>query len=110
MKYQELSLEEEDIGNAIVNAAFRVHSTLDPGLLEKIYEICMAHELKKAGFRAKRQVELSIEYDGIKFDEGFRIDLLVDDLVIVEIKAVTQVSPVWQAQLISHLRLANRRL
>lgn len=101
---------EEIIGKAIVNASFKVHKELGPGLLERVYEICLAHELKKAGFEVSRQVNIPVVYDGLVFDEGLRLDLLVEDLVVVEIKAVDLVNPVWQAQIISHLKLTNKNL
>ena len=91
------------IGKAIVNAAFLVHKELGPGLLEKVYEVCMTHELKKAGFEVQRQVDVSIVYDEIIFDEGLRLDLLVNELVIVELKALENLNPVWEALVISHL-------
>ena len=110
MNYSPLSDLEEEIGKAVVNAAFRVHKELGPGLLEKVYEACMAYELRKAGYDVKRQVDIPFFYDGLKFDEGLRLDLLVNDLVIVELKAVDLVNPVWVAQIISHLKLTKRRL
>jgi GxxExxY protein len=109
-EFTQTSEQEELIGKAIVNAAFKVHKALGPGLLEKVYEVCMAHELKKAGWRVKRQIDIPIAYDGIVFDEGLRLDILVEDLVIVELKAVDLVNPVWQAQVMSHLKLTNRKL
>ena len=105
-----LTDQEERIGKLIVNAAFKVHKELGPGLLEKIYEIALAHELQKAGLDVKRQVEIPIVYDGIKFDEGLRLDLFVQDLVIIETKAIEQVNPVWMAQVLSHLKLTKKRL
>jgi len=105
MNYNPLSEKEETIGKAIVHAAFQVHKELGPGLLEKVYEVCLAHVLRKAGHKVDRQIDIPIVFDGIVFDEGLRLDLLVDDMVIVELKAVDQVNPVWQAQVISHLRL-----
>ncbi|MFT7602724.1 MAG: GxxExxY protein [Saprospiraceae bacterium] len=108
--YAPLSEREEDIGKAIVNAAYKVHKQLGPGLLEKIYEVCMAHELKKAGYKVERQVNIPIVYDGITFEEGLRLDLLVEGLVIAELKAVDLENPVWQAQIISHLKLTERNL
>lgn len=105
-----LTVEKERIGKIIVNAAFKVHKELGPGLLEKIYEIALAHELQKAGLVVKRQIDIPIVYDGIKFEEGLRLDLLVEDLVIVETKAIEQVNPVWTAQVISHLKLTQKRL
>ena len=77
MEYFPLTKEEETIGKAIVNAAFKVHSELGPGLLEKVYEICMAHELTKRGFHVQRQVDIPVVYDGIMFNEGLRLDLLI---------------------------------
>ncbi len=108
--YQNLSPEEEKIGKAIVNSAFKIHKELGPGLLEKVYEVCMAHELKKVGLDVKRQVDIPITYDGIQFDEGLRLDLLINDLVVVELKAVELINPVWEAQIISHLKLTSLNL
>ena len=108
--FEKLSEEEERIGTAIIEAAYRVHKALGPGLLEKIYEVCLCHELKKAGFDVKRQLYLPVFYDGIMFDEGLKLDVLVNDKVICELKAVEIVNPVWEAQLLSHLRLTKRRL
>jgi GxxExxY protein len=105
-----LSFEEEEIGRLIVNAAFKVHKSLGPGLLEKVYEVCLAHELKKAGVQVQRQLTIPIVYDGIQFDEGLRLDLLVEDKIIVEIKAIEMVNPVWEAQIISHLKLTGLKL
>lgn len=105
-----LSPELENIGKVIVNSAYIVHKELGPGLLEKVYEICLAHEIKKAGIDVVRQLEIPIVYDGITFDEGLRLDLLVGNEVIVEIKAVELVNPVWQAQIISHLKLTGKEL
>lgn len=110
MIFPKLSAEEETIGKAVVNAAFKVHSELGPGLLEKVYEVCVTHELRKSQHSVARQVDISIQYDGITFDEGLRLDLLVDNKVVVEIKAVDQVNPVWQAQVLSHLKLTGLRL
>jgi GxxExxY protein len=110
MEFTPLTVDEEAIGKAIVDAAFKVHKELGPGLLERIYEACMAHELRKQGFDVKRQVDLPIHYDGLEFDEGFRLDLLVNDLVIAELKAVDTVNPVWEAQIISHLQLTKLHL
>ena len=110
MEFEKLSAEEELIGKAIVHAAYKVHSALGPGLLEKVYEACLVHQIRKAGFAATRQVDIPIQHDGIVFDEGLRLDILVADTVITEIKAVDQVNPVWQAQILSHLKLTNLRL
>ena len=107
---RQLSNLEEEIATAIVHAAYKVHKELGPGLLEKIYEICMAHELRKAGYEVKRQVRIPVVYDGLQFEEGFRVDLLVHQLVIVEIKAVESINPVWYAQVISHLKITQLNL
>jgi len=108
--YEKLSDKEEAIGKAIVNAAFKVHKALGPGLLEKVYEACMEYELKKAGYNVKRQVTIPIVYDQLTFDEGLRLDLLIEDLVIAELKAIETVNPVWEAQIISHLKLLDLNL
>ena len=109
-KYQPLSDKEERIGKILVNSAFKVHKALGPGLLEKVYEIALEHELRKAGLKVERQIYLPIIYDGIEFDEGLRLDLFIEDLVICETKAVEQVNPVWEAQVLSHLKLTGKRL
>lgn len=108
--YKPLSEREEYIAKVIVNAAFEVHKELGPGLLEKIYEICMAHVIAKQGIPVKRQVDVPIVFQGLEFEEGLRLDILVDDLVICETKSVELVNPVWQAQILSHLKLTNLRL
>jgi GxxExxY protein len=102
--------EEERIASAIVNAAYQVHKALGPGLLEKVYEICFCHVLRKNGFDVKRQFPVPIHFDGLFFDEGFRLDVLVNDLVICELKAVDMMNPVWEAQLLSHLTLMDKKL
>jgi len=108
--YEELSQLEEETGRAVVDAAFKVHKELGPGLLERVYEVCVAHELRKSGAYVKRQVSIPICYDGIQFIEGLRLDLLVNDVVIVELKAVDLINPVWEAQIISHLKLTRLNL
>ena len=100
---------EEEIGKKIVNAAYTVHAQLGPGLLEKVYEVCFCHELAKRKLSFQRQLDIQIVYDGIIFDEGLRLDVLVENLVICELKAVDLVNPVWEAQLLSHLKLTNKR-
>ena len=105
-----LTISEEEIGKALVNASYLIHKELGPGLLEKVYEVCLAHEMKKVGYEVKRQVDIPIRYDGITFEEGLRLDILINDLVIAEIKSVEQINPVWEAQIISHLKLTKKRL
>ena len=102
-----LTEREEMLCKIIVECAYEVHKRLGPGLLEKIYEACFCYELSKRGVANKRQVSLPIKYDDMIFDEGLRIDVLVDDLIICEIKAVNEINPVWQAQVLSHLKLVN---
>ena len=110
MNFKALSRREESIAEKIVDAAFRVHKELGPGLLERVYEVCFCYELSKRGLNNQRQVDLPIKYDGMIFDEGLRLDVLVEGLVICELKAVDQMNPVWEAQILSHLRLTGRRL
>ena len=100
----------ERIAKLIVDAAFTVHVNLGPGLLEKVYEICFCHELEKRGLRYRRQVDIPIVYDNLTFKEGLRLDVLVEDCVICELKALENVNPVWEAQILSHLKLTNNRL
>jgi GxxExxY protein len=108
--FQSLSLREEQIGRAIVNAAFRVHKELGPGLLEKVYETCLAYELRKDGYFVERQLSVPILYDDMLFDEGFRLDMRVEQLVIVETKAVEEIRSVWMFQVLTHLKLMDLRL
>ena len=107
---EEPSVRENSIAKAIVHAAYTVHKALGPGLLESVYEICLAHELEKAGHHVKRQQGLPVHYDGIKVEAGLRLDLVVDDAVIVEVKAVETMHPVFRAQLYTYLKLTGRRL
>ena len=102
--------KEEWLCKEIVDCAFKVHKALGPGLLEKIYEVCFCHELKKKGINYLRQVYLPINYDGLLFDEGLRLDVLVDDLIICELKALDIVNPVWEAQILSHLKLTEKHV
>ena len=98
------------VTGAVISAAMKVHSHLGPGLLESAYEACLAHELRKQGFRVARQVGLPVIYDGEQIDLGYRIDLIVEDLVIIEIKSVEAINPVHQAQLLSYIRLSGRNV
>jgi GxxExxY protein len=105
-----LSNEEEEVGRAVVNAAFYVHKSLGPGLLERVYEVCFCHILSERGYRVQRQIDIPIVFEDITFDEGLRLDVMVNDLVVCELKALEQVNPVWQAQLLSHMKLTGKRL
>ncbi|MBL0356915.1 MAG: GxxExxY protein [Chitinophagaceae bacterium] len=102
-----LSEREMYLCKMIVDCAYKVHRKLGPGLLEKIYEACFCYELNKLEIPCKRQVYLPILYDEMIFDEGLKIDVLVDDVIICELKAVDQLNPLWQAQVISHLKLTK---
>ena len=102
--------ETNRIAHEIVVAAYRVHKTLGPGLLESAYEACVAHELNLRNINFRTQVALPVVYEGVKLDAGFRLDMLVEELVIVEMKAVEKVIPLHEAQLMTYLRLSNLRL
>jgi GxxExxY protein len=94
----------------VVQSALAVHQESGPGLLESIYEVCLCHKLRKRGFHVERQVVVPIRYDNIVFDEGLRLDVLVEQRVICEIKAVVEIHPVFQAQLLTCLKLTGNRL
>ena len=99
-----------EVSGAVVDAAMKVHSVLGPGLLESTYEACLAHELRKRGLHVDVQVALPVVYDGIRIDAGYRIDLLIEDMVVVELKSVQEVLPIHEAQLLSYLKLSGRRV
>jgi len=94
-------LTAQQVSHAVITAAMRVHSELGPGLLESTYTACLQYELRQAGFQSASQVGLPVVYRGVKLELGYRIDLLVEDLVVVEVKSVDAVAPVHQAQLLS---------
>ena len=94
----------------IVNAGMRVHSTLGPGLLESVYEACLAYERRKQGCTVKQQLALPVRYDGVTIENGYRLDLLVNDLVVVEVKATAKLAPIHEAILLTYLRLSGHRL
>ncbi|MDR9417749.1 GxxExxY protein [Gracilimonas sp.] len=108
--YEEIPDRLEVVGEKIVDAAYTVHRKLGPGLLEHIYEVCLVHEIIKRNLKAERQVKVPIVYDDLTFDEGLKLDVLVEDKVICELKAVDKMNPVWEAQIISHLKLTKNRL
>ena len=101
---------EKWLCSEIVDCAYKVHKELGPGLLEKIYEACFCYELGKKGIPYKRQCKLPVFYDGQKLNEGLVMDVLVDELVICELKSVELVNALWKAQIISHLKLTKLRL
>lgn len=102
--------KENDVAKEIVDAAFHVHVTLGPGLSESVYEVALSHELDKRRLRVERQKPVQIQYDGLSFDEGFRADMIVENSVIVELKSVENVLPVHKKQLLTYLRLTDRKL
>ena len=108
--FEKLSEHEESIATQIVDAAYTVHKNLGPGLLEKIYETCFCHELAKRNLSFQRQVNVPVKYDNILFDEGVRLDVLVENLVVCELKAAEFHNALWDAQLLGYLKLAGKRL
>ncbi|MBZ5532034.1 MAG: GxxExxY protein [Acidobacteriia bacterium] len=103
-------MSAHDVSHAVIKAALKVHSALGPGLLESAYEACLAHELRQAGFAVETQLGLPVVYDGVKLEVGYRIDMLVNDLVIVELKSVEEISRVHIAQVLSYLKLSKKKL
>ncbi len=103
-------MTENEIAKIVVDAAYHIHRRLGPGLLESVYEVILAYALSSRGLNAERQVPVPIVFDGMKFDEGFRADLIVEDKVIVELKSVEKIAPVHKKQLLTYLRLADKRL
>ncbi len=106
----QLTEHEEWLCKEIVDCAYRVHKELGPGLLEKVYEACFCHELGKKGINYQRQIDLPIFYDGLTFDEGLRMDVFVEELIICELKAVETVNLLWQAQIMSHLKMTGNNI
>jgi GxxExxY protein len=98
------------VSGELVDGAMKVHSVLGPGLLESAYEACLAYELRKRGLNVLVQVPLPVTYDGMQLEVGYRIDLLVEDAVVVELKTVAKFAPVHQAQLLSYLKLSAHRV
>lgn len=103
-------MEIEEVATAIVDAAVKVHKALGPGLLESAYQHCLAYELRKRGLKVETEVPLPIVYDGQRFDIGYRMDMLVENCVIVENKTVDQLAPIHEAQLLTYLKLRDCRL
>src|SRR5690242_16522951 len=110
MPFEPIPPRDEKIATAIVDAAYLVHTALGPGLLESVYEICLAHELRKSGLEVRRQEPVPIVYDNLRFQEAFRFDLLVGGRVLCEVKAVQEVHPICEAQLLTYLKLMDLRL
>jgi GxxExxY protein len=103
-------LQENVIAKEIVDAAFAIHSKLGPGLLESVYESILAYELRKRGLRVERQLPVPVVWDGVQFDEGYRLDLLIEGKVLIEVKSVESVAPVHKKQVLTYLRLLDKRL
>jgi GxxExxY protein len=103
-------LLEQQITEAIIGAAIEVHRELGPGLLESAYEECFCHELHLRGLSFQRQVQLPVAYKGLKLDCGYRLDVVVENAVVVELKSIEQISPIHQAQLLTYLRLAEKKV
>lgn len=103
-------MTENDIGTIVIEAAIKIHRTLGPGLLESVYEVILAHEIKKHGLTVERQVPISIQYDGLQFDEGFRADIIVEQKVILELKSIEHITNTHRKQIQTYLRLGNCKL
>ena len=101
---------ENKIGTKILDCCFKIHKELGPGLFESVYEIVLTHELKNIGLNVRRQVNIPIKYNNIKFDEGFRADIIVEDKIILELKSIETVKPVHKKQLLTYLKLSNLKL
>lgn len=103
-------MTENEIAKQIVDAAFQIHCKIGPGLLESVYEVLLAHELKVRGLKVERQLPVPITYEGIQFEQGYQLDLLVEERVIVEVKSIEQIAGVHKKQLLTYLRLKDKRL
>ena len=103
-------MNENQIAKEVVDAAVKVHTKLGPGLLESVYEAVLARELERRGLSVERQIPIPIEYEGLRFDEGFRADIIVEGKVILELKSVEQLAKVHHKQLFTYLKLADKRL
>ena len=109
-KTQSLEGETEILATQVVDAFFKVHSALGPGLLESVYEVCLAHELSRRKIPFERQVSLPVIYEGLRLDAGLRLDIVVADRIVIELKSVEALLPVHRAQMISYLKLSGHRL
>jgi GxxExxY protein len=108
--FEALPAETEELASRVVEAAFRVHRALGPGLLEIVYEACLCHELSKLDVPFKRQVDVPVRYDTVRLDAGVRLDMVVDDSIIVELKAVEKLLSLHEAQLLTYMKLTGVRL
>lgn len=103
-------MHEEEIGKVVVDCAVRLHQALGPGLLESVYEVALCHDLEKRGLTTERQVPISIKYDDITFDEGFRADVIVEKKVILELKSIERINNAHKKQLLTYLKLTGHKL
>jgi GxxExxY protein len=110
MGYAAIPQETEEVGRVVVDAAFKVHKALGPGLLESVYEACLAHELRQRGVKVATQVTAPVEYEGLRLETGLRLDMVVGDQVVVEVKAVEALNDLFMAQVLTYLRLTELRL
>ena len=109
-RFEPIPSEIERLAREVVDSAFKIHKALGPGLLESVYQTCMVHELHRRGFKVKTEVKVPVIYEGLRLDADLRIDLLVEDQLIVDLKAVDKMSPIFEAQLLTYLRLLDLRL
>jgi GxxExxY protein len=109
-RWDPLPAETEELAHQVVDAALTVHKTLGPGLLETVYEACLVYELRKRGMHVDQQISLPIYYDGVKLDAGLRLDIVVENQIILELKAVDNLLPVHKAQVMTYLKLTGYRL
>jgi len=110
VSFEKIDPEVEQIASEVVDAAYKIHKHFGPGLLESAYEACLAHELKKRNLKVERQVAVPLVYEGEVIDAAFRVDLLVQDKLVVELKAVEKVLPIHEAQVITYLKIMAQRL
>ena len=103
-------MELNELTEKIIGCAIKVHRVLGPGLLESAYEVCLVHELRQAGLKAERQLALPVIYEGLRLDADYFIDILVEDTVVLELKSVEHILPIHEAQLLTYLKLANKKL
>jgi len=108
--FQPIPADVERIGKVVLNAAFKVHTNLGPGLLESVYQVALKHVIEKSGVAVKTDVKLPLMFEGIRLESGLQLDMLVEKCVIVELKSVEKVNPLYQKQLITQLRLSRLRL
>ena len=109
-EFEKIDPEMDGIATQVVDAAYKVHKTFGPGLLESAYEACLVHELRSRGLKVETQVAVPLVYEGVKIDAGFRIDLLVQGRLVVELKAVEALLPIHEAQIMTYLKVTKNRL